>query len=66
MFGITQFSAIINPPQCAILAVSSGIATIGKCIQGSNFLTSLKFLVLVIRIHSQRTQLCVQSTFTAY
>ena len=31
MFGITEFSAIINPPQCAILAVSSGIATLGKC-----------------------------------
>lgn len=28
MFGIHQFSAVINPPQCAILAVGGGIATI--------------------------------------
>lgn len=28
MFGISQFSAIINPPQCAILAVGSGIPVV--------------------------------------
>lgn len=25
MFGITEFSAVINPPQCAILAVGGGV-----------------------------------------
>lgn len=29
MFGITEFSAIINPPQCSILAVGGGKAIIG-------------------------------------
>jgi len=28
MFGINEFSAIINPPQCAILAVGSGVKTV--------------------------------------
>jgi len=28
MFGITEFSAIINPPQCGILAVGGGISVI--------------------------------------
>jgi pyruvate dehydrogenase complex dihydrolipoamide acetyltransferase long form len=30
MFGIHHFSAIINPPQCAILAVGGGHTAIGK------------------------------------
>ncbi|XP_063594021.1 pyruvate dehydrogenase protein X component-like [Penaeus indicus] len=30
MFGISEFSAIINPPQCGILAVGSGIVKIGE------------------------------------
>lgn len=29
MFGITEFSAIINPPQCGILAVGGGQPYIG-------------------------------------
>jgi len=29
MFGITEFSAIINPPQVAILAVGGGITRLG-------------------------------------
>lgn len=29
MFGISEFSAIINPPQCGILAIGSG-RSIGK------------------------------------
>lgn len=28
MFGINEFSAVINPPQCAILAVGGGVPTI--------------------------------------
>lgn len=30
MFSISEFSAIINPPQCAILAVGGGLTFIGK------------------------------------
>ncbi|ROT81636.1 pyruvate dehydrogenase protein X component isoform X2 [Penaeus vannamei] len=30
MFGISEFSAIINPPQCGILAVGSGIVKIDE------------------------------------
>jgi Pyruvate/2-oxoglutarate dehydrogenase complex, dihydrolipoamide acyltransferase (E2) component, and related enzymes len=30
MFGIFEFSAIINPPQCAILAVGGGQPYVGK------------------------------------
>lgn len=30
MFGITFFTAIINPPQCAILAVGGGIERLGS------------------------------------
>jgi pyruvate/2-oxoglutarate dehydrogenase complex dihydrolipoamide acyltransferase (E2) component len=30
MFGIGHFSAIINPPQCGILAVGSGRPVIGE------------------------------------
>lgn len=30
MFDITEFSAIINPPQCGILAVGSGRPVIGN------------------------------------
>lgn len=30
MFDITEFSAIINPPQCGILAIGSGRPIIGK------------------------------------
>ncbi|XP_046394055.1 pyruvate dehydrogenase protein X component, mitochondrial-like [Ischnura elegans] len=30
MFGIREFSAIINPPQCAILAVGSGQLSVGE------------------------------------
>uniref|UniRef100_A0A2P2HWX3 Dihydrolipoamide acetyltransferase component of pyruvate dehydrogenase complex n=1 Tax=Hirondellea gigas TaxID=1518452 RepID=A0A2P2HWX3_9CRUS len=29
MFGILEFTAIINPPQCAILAVGGGIISVG-------------------------------------
>lgn len=29
MFGIHSFSAIINPPQCAILAVGGTVAELG-------------------------------------
>ena len=28
MFGVTSFSAVINPPQACILAVGSGIARV--------------------------------------
>ena len=28
MFGITEFSAVINPPQAAILAVGGGVKTV--------------------------------------
>ena len=28
MFGISEFSAVINPPQAAILAVGGGLATV--------------------------------------
>lgn len=31
MFGISQFSAVINPPQAAILAVGSGLP---QCVKG--------------------------------
>lgn len=30
MFDITEFSAIINPPQCGILAIGSGRPVIGN------------------------------------
>ncbi|XP_071452428.1 pyruvate dehydrogenase protein X component-like [Hetaerina americana] len=30
MFGIKEFSAIINPPQCAILAIGSGQLSLGE------------------------------------
>ncbi|KAG8233942.1 hypothetical protein J437_LFUL005148 [Ladona fulva] len=30
MYGITEFSAIINPPQCGILAVGSGLLGVGE------------------------------------
>lgn len=30
MFGINHFSAIINPPQCAILAVGGAIERLGS------------------------------------
>lgn len=30
MFGISEFSAIINPPQTAILAVGTGRSELGK------------------------------------
>lgn len=30
MFGIREFTAIINPPQCAILAVGGGRLGLGK------------------------------------
>ena len=30
MFGISEFSAIINPPQCGILAVGGGILGLGE------------------------------------
>jgi hypothetical protein len=30
MFDITEFSAIINPPQCGILAIGSGRPIIGE------------------------------------
>ena len=30
MFGIKEFTAIINPPQCAILAVGGGYKNLGK------------------------------------
>ncbi|XP_071543401.1 dihydrolipoyllysine-residue acetyltransferase component of pyruvate dehydrogenase complex-like isoform X2 [Panulirus ornatus] len=31
MFGITEFTAIINPPQCGILAVGGGRKTLDEC-----------------------------------
>lgn len=30
MFDISEFSAIINPPQCGILAIGSGRTIIGN------------------------------------
>lgn len=30
MFGIAEFSAIINPPQCGILAVGGGRSAFSK------------------------------------
>jgi len=30
MFDISEFSAIINPPQCGILAIGSGRPVIGN------------------------------------
>jgi len=30
MFDISEFSAIINPPQCGILAIGSGLPIIGN------------------------------------
>ena len=34
MFGIGEFSAIINPPQCGILAVGGGRSELGKLPSG--------------------------------
>lgn len=41
MFGIREFKAIINPPQCAILAVGGGSVQLGKL---SNFSMIEQFL----------------------
>ncbi len=43
MYGISEFSAIINPPQCAILAVGGSRLELGKF--GQNLLRL--FVVLV-------------------
>lgn len=32
MFDISEFSAIINPPQCGILAIGSGRPVIGNLV----------------------------------
>uniref|UniRef100_T1JE26 Dihydrolipoamide acetyltransferase component of pyruvate dehydrogenase complex n=1 Tax=Strigamia maritima TaxID=126957 RepID=T1JE26_STRMM len=39
MFGISQFTAIINPPQCAILAVGGGRETFNEYLQVRNKMT---------------------------
>jgi len=45
MFGINYFSAIINPPQCSILAVGAGRLVLGNLFSSIQLLyfNSLKF-----------------------
>lgn len=53
MFGIKQFSAIINPPQTAILAVGSGREELGKSIAEIYILITLKYVLYVFYIRMQ-------------
>ena len=49
MFGISQFSAVINPPQAAILAVGSGLP---QCVKGTvtNPASLLLFFIFLLEL----------------
>lgn len=53
MFGIKQFSAIINPPQTAILAVGSGREELGKSIKEIYIFIILEYVSYVFYIRMQ-------------
>lgn len=53
MFGIKQFSAIINPPQTAILAVGSGREELGKSIKEIYIFIILEYVLYVFYIRMQ-------------
>ena len=42
MFGVNEFTAIINPPQCAILAVGKGTAELVPNMNGKATQTMMK------------------------
>ena len=55
MFGVKEFSAVINPPQPAILAVGAGIQV---------SLSGLWKVVLTVEFHEQETSLDAEGKLT--
>lgn len=55
MFGISEFSAVINPPQAAILAVGGGISTLVPPVDGVG--EPVERTVMTARLSSDRSRI---------